>query len=352
MTVFPGVQGVILRPMTTGELVYKVEDRSILLPYYRRYLVDPLLPLLPARLNPNTITHAGHLLNLVGTVILIAAWPKNGWPFVVATVMLQLYTWCDNADGAHARRTNQCSALGEFLDHGLDALNTVYISYLTAMALGVPPLWWVVIALIIPGAGAVTYWEQTQTGFFRLGLLNQLESVAVLSIVLLGSALLGKSIWGETSIFGITLQRAFLLWLSATILFGMMRAMHRVATRDGLGAVLPVLALILFGSAIAGAAAVDAISTITAVTLASSVNVYYATRMLSFRLHKRLPRVEPVIVAFTAVLAGLIAYDRLGYPHNPVVGPVLALLACGIFGAQAIQDARASIQQLERLPAR
>jgi phosphatidylglycerophosphate synthase len=338
--------------MTTGELVYKVEDRSILLPYYRRYCVDPLLPFLPAKLSPNAITHAGHLLNLVGTAILIAVWPKSGWPFVVATVLLQLYTWCDNADGAHARRTHQCSALGEFLDHGLDALNTVYIAYLTAMALGVPPIWWVAIALLIPGAGAVTYWEQTQTGFFRLGLLNQIESVTVLSIALLGSALFGKSIWSETAIFGITLQRAFLFWLSTTILFGMARAMHRVATRDGFAAVLPVLTFILFGAAIAGAAAASAISTIAAVSLASAANVYYDTRMLSFRLHKRLPRVELVVVAFTAVLAGLIVYHGLGYPQNPVVGPLLALFACGIFCAQAIQDARASIQQLERLPVR
>jgi phosphatidylglycerophosphate synthase len=338
--------------MATGEMVYKVEDRSILLPFYRRYLVDPWLPYLPAKLNPNAITHAGHLLNLTGTAILIAAWPKSGWPFVLATVTLQLYTWCDNADGAHARRTNQCSALGEFLDHGLDALNTVYIAYLTAMALGVPPIWWVVLSLIIPGAGAVTYWEQTQTGVFRLGLLNQLESVTVLSIALLGSALFGKSIWGEVAIFGVTIQRAMLLWALTTILFGMVRGMHRVAMRDGLAAVLPVLAVMLFGAAIAAAAAVEAISTVAAVTLATSLNVYYATRMLSFRLHKRAPRVELVVVAFTAVLVGLISYRSLGYPQSPMVGPALALLACVIFGAQAIQDARASIQQLDRLPAR
>src|SRR4051794_35498998 len=163
--------------MAAGSPEYKVVDRSILLPFYRRFLVDPVLPLLPARLNPNTITHVGHFINLGGTVLLLALWPKRGWPFAAAMVLLQVYMWCDNADGAHARRTNQCSALGEFLDHGLDALNTVYIAYLTAMALGLPPMGWVTIALVIPGAGAVTYWEQTQTGVFRLGLLNQVESV-------------------------------------------------------------------------------------------------------------------------------------------------------------------------------
>ena len=135
-------------------------------------------------MNPNSITHAGHLLNLAGTALLIGLWPERGWAFVAAALMLHVYMWCDNADGAHARRTNQCSAFGEFLDHGLDQLNTVYIGYLTAMALGAPPIWWVVIALIIPGAGAVTYWEQSRTGVFRLGLLNQVESLSVLSFAL------------------------------------------------------------------------------------------------------------------------------------------------------------------------
>ena len=352
MTVFMGARRVILSRMATGELVYKVEDRSILLPFYRRFLVDPLLPYLPAKLNPNTITHAGHLLNLGGTVLLLALWPKSGWPFVLAMVTLQLYTWCDNADGAHARRTNQCSALGEFLDHGLDSLNTVYMAYLAAIALGVPPAWWVALALVIPGAGAVTYWEQTQTGVFRLGLLNQLESVSVLSIVLVLSAFVGNSMWEQVAIYGFTLQRAILLWSAGTILFGMVRGMHRVATRDGLAAVAPVLALLAFGVAIAFAASTSAITTVTGVILATCGNVYFCARMLSLRLYKKPPRVEAVLVVFTAALLLMIVWSHLGHRQSGLAGPALAMLACAVFGAQAIQDTRSSIQQIMRFPAR
>ena len=39
----------------------------------------------------------------------------------------------------------------------------------------------------IPAAAAVTCWEQTQTGVYRLGLLNQIESVFVLSVAMIGS---------------------------------------------------------------------------------------------------------------------------------------------------------------------
>ena len=38
-------------------LVYKADDRSILLPYYKRFLIEPTLPFIPARLHPNVITH-------------------------------------------------------------------------------------------------------------------------------------------------------------------------------------------------------------------------------------------------------------------------------------------------------
>ncbi len=75
-------------------------------------------------------------------------------PFLAAIVCLQLYTWCDNADGAHARRTGQASSLGELLDHGLDMLNTTYIAYAAAIGINAPPGWWVAIALVVPAACA------------------------------------------------------------------------------------------------------------------------------------------------------------------------------------------------------
>jgi phosphatidylglycerophosphate synthase len=339
--------------MASGTLPYKVDDRSILLPYYRRYVVDPLLPFIPARVNPNTITHAGHLLNLAGTAILVGLWPDQGWPFVLAMVLLQLYMWCDNADGAHARRTNQCSAFGEFLDHGLDQLNTVYIGYLSAMALGVPAIWWVIIALTIPGAGAVTYWEQSQTGIFRLGLLNQVESLTVLSVALTMSAVFGRYGWTQWSLFGvISLQKAMLLWSTSTILFGNVRSMARVAAARGPIAVLPVVGLLGFGGAIVLAAHLGAISAVAGVTLATGANVYFGMRMLANRLHGETPRLGGVLVAGTAILLGLTGSSRYGYPLSPLVGPGLAVVVCGVFGLLAIGDTRRSIVHLATTSAR
>jgi phosphatidylglycerophosphate synthase len=332
--------------MASGTLVYKVDDRSILLPYYRRYIVDPLLPLIPARIHPNSITHAGHLLNLLGTATLLALWPERGWPFLSAMVMLQLYMWCDNADGAHARRTSQCSPFGEFLDHGLDQLNTVYIAYLTAMSLGVPPIWWVIIAIIIPGAGAVTYWEQSQTGIFRLGLLNQVESLTVLSITLVVAGRRGNSVWASVSFHGFTLQQGFLAWSTSTILFGKARSMWRVARLRGVEAVVPILGLLAFGGAVVIAAALGAVSTIEAVSLGTGLNVYFGMRMLAYRLHGETPRIEALLVAGTAILLAIVGWHALGHALHPLVGPSVAVVACAVFGFNAIADTRRSIVHL------
>lgn len=335
--------------MGSGALVYKVEDRSILLPFYRRFFVDPTLPFLPRTLHPNTITHAGHLLNLIAATSLIAIWPAGGWPFAVSAILLQIYLWCDNADGAHARRTGQCSTYGEFLDHGLDQLNTVYIGYLTAMALGAPPLWWVIIALIIPGAGVAAYWEQSQTGVFRLGLLNQVESLAVLSGALLTSAVFGTVVWEHALFGGVTMRLAILTWSLTTILFGVVRGMIRVSREDGLSAVLPMLTMIVFAATLASAAAAGAVSTIEGVVLATGLNVAGGTRMLAFRLRATRPRSDLGLVAATAVLGGLTAWQVAAGPVPPLYGSVVTAALSFFFGGQAFLDTRDGLQRLGRM---
>ena len=294
-------------------LVYRVEDRSFLLPYYQRWLVKPLLPLLPASLNPNTITHAGHLMNCMAACLVVLLWPQKGPIAAIAALLLNAYCWCDNADGAHARRTNQCSPMGEFLDHGLDQLNTVYMGYLTAYALGASRRSdaEVAITLLIPGAAVVTYWEQAATGVMRLGRMNQVESVIVLSAVLVAASILGVRFFHDVVILGVPLGVAFLLWSSITIVFGMVRAAIRVASARGLAALLPIAPLVVFDGIVFGAAALGVVSTVAAVAIATGGTVYFGMQMLTFRLHGQRPRVEKHLLGGAVVGALLIAWRLL-----------------------------------------
>lgn len=334
------------------KLEYKVDDRSLFLPYYRRYLVDPLLPFIPASVTPNSITHLGHLLNLAAGIVLVAFYRDRGVTLILAAVLVQLYLWCDNADGAHARRTNQCSPLGEFLDHGLDQLNTAYIGYMTAVSIGLPPLGWVAMAFLIPAAGSITYWEQSMTGVFRMGLINQIESLLVLCTALTISAIFGNGFWSDVELFGVSLRSGMLLWVTASIVFGMARGMYRVAKARGVAAVTSSLGLVFFGAVSFLAAWLDAISPVSAMILCSGSTVYCGLRMLTHRLHGETPRVGPVFVLGTAVLAALVAARLAGFGVHPMAGPAFATIACGVFGLHMVSDMRRSMVTLEAISAR
>lgn len=346
-----------------ADLVYKVEDRSILLPYYKRFVVDPLLPFIPAKVSPNAITHIGHLLNLLGTAVLLILHPPanaatpaasastipSRWPFFFAALLVNLYTWCDNADGAHARRTKQCSPLGEFLDHGLDQFNTVYIAYLTALALGVSPTAWVALTLLIPGGAVVTFWEQSNTGVFRVGLLNQIEAVVVLTFALVMTGLFGHAFWDRTIVAGITARDVMVIWPCSTILFGMARNLVRVTAQCGVKATGPILVYLAFCAAIFGGIVVGALTTLLAVALASALNIHLGMRMLARRLKKEAPQVEPFVLGGFVAVGGLVVMKLVERPLAPNVVPVLVVLACSALGVQVILDARTGVTMLSRV---
>jgi hypothetical protein len=228
----------------------------------------------------------------------------------------------------------------------------VYIGYLSAMSLNASPIWWVIITLIIPGAGAVTYWEQSQTGVFRLGLLNQVESLTVLSLCLVARGIFGGDVWSEVSLLGVTLQTAVLLWMASTIVFGMMRSMWRVGAARGAAAVLPIVGLVGFGGAIVLAAALGAVPTIAAVTMCTGANVYFGMRMLAHRLHGESPRIEAVLVVGTLIVASLVLARLAGVRVSPFVAPGLAVVAAFVFGLFAIGDTRRAMLRLETTPPR
>jgi phosphatidylglycerophosphate synthase len=319
----------MLRPenarMSTPALVYSVRDRSILLPHYKRFLVEPLLGVIPARISPNAITHGGHLVNLAALVLLVASAHMNsGWPFYHEPVLVHFWLWCDHADGGHARRTGQCSALGEFLDHGLDLLNATYVICMTVVALGTPPFWSITAAVVVPAAAAVTYWEQAETGVFQLGLLNQIESVCSLSV-----ALFARGLFGVAAIAGIhlgpwPLPTCILAMVSVVAVFGILRCAMRVSQKGG--RLVPFVAPLVFGIAITLAAATGALGTLSSILVGASVFVFMGVCQLNFRIRGERPQLSTEMLVAAVVVLGIVGYRMR-------VGDTPAALEWGAAGA-------------------
>ena len=339
--------------MSTPALAYSVRDRSILLPYYKRFLVEPLIPFIPARISPNAITHGGHLINLAALVLLVAsAHMDKGWPFFLVPVLVHVWLWCDHADGGHARRTGQCSALGEFLDHGLDLLNATYVICMTVVALGTPPFWSVTAAVVVPAAAAITYWEQAETGVFQLGLLNQIESVCSLSVALMARGLFGVAAIAGMHVGSWPLPDLILAVVSVVALFGILRCAMRVKQKGG--RLTPFVAPFLFGAAVTLAAATGALGTLSAILIGASVYVFIGVCQLNFRIRGERPQSQMGVLVAAVVVGGVVVYRmRAG-----VVPAALEWGAAGVltsvFGGLALVrgiEGHRAVEELDRAKA-
>jgi phosphatidylglycerophosphate synthase len=330
-------------------LKYSARDRSILLPHYKRFFVNPTLPFIPQKVNPNAITHGGHLLNLAALLMLgWAIQTDKGWPFIVVALLVHLYLWCDNADGGHARRTNQCSAKGEFLDHGLDLLNATYVAAMNCMCLGAPKFWSITAVVIVPAAAAVTYWEQAETGTFELGMLNQIESIFSLTGVLIIRAVFGLNYIESIQVFGFSLPVLILMFVSTVACFGIFHSAYRVMKKRG--RVKPFIAPLLFGVAVLFVAQTEALGTLAAIVAGTAVFVFHGVRQLNVRIRKERPFTERGVIYAALILAAIALYRMTGRAFSPfAVDWAAATTVTVLFGGLALLKALEGHRAVERL---
>lgn len=95
----------------------------------------PFLALIPASWHPNHITFLNHICNwMLLTLTFSAHYLKLSYPeytsflYIVCAILNFACMTLDCLDGMHARKTKQCSKLGEFLDHWLDALHVPMVA--------------------------------------------------------------------------------------------------------------------------------------------------------------------------------------------------------------------------------
>jgi phosphatidylglycerophosphate synthase len=324
-------------------VVYQVIDRELLLPAYKRFIVQPLLPAIPATVHPNTLTHIAHLCCLAAATLLCAFQPSRGWLLILAMLLANAYVWLDNADGGHARRTGRASLYGEVLDHGLDILNAAYMGLILARTLGADAAWTVVVAAASTASMAVNTWEQAQTGIFQLGRIQQVEFAFALSVLMVASAWLGTDYWAGTVVGPVTLQAVLLACVPLAVFSGMVQSVLRV--RKTAAPWLAVSGYMLLVAALTALGVRGDMPALVAVLLVTLVSGAFGARMLLHRVRGEQARIGASYGVWATLLCLALAVGASGW--TALLGGLVGMLyAAAAFRAAWALRATAGVADL------
>ncbi|KAJ3291313.1 hypothetical protein BCR33DRAFT_761820 [Rhizoclosmatium globosum] len=185
---------------------YKSIDKSfvankILNPYWWSVIID----FVPSWVAPNLITLTGFLCVIVNVLLLFYLSPDlkepcPWWAYISFAAGLFIYQSLDAIDGKQARRTGTSGPLGELFDHGCDALNTGFATFLGVHAMGLSQTWFQLAALYSCLANFyLSTWEEYYTGILYLSECSgPIEGVLSMCGVLITTAFYGPSVWKTT----------------------------------------------------------------------------------------------------------------------------------------------------------
>lgn len=169
---------------------YRCHDFSLLTPSFKKWIVAPLIRLIPWAIPANIITFISNAF--VYASLYFALNPQLFGEFtpIIISLGFVLYLIGDHLDGMQAKRTGTGSALGEFCDHYLDAFNNGIIMYTML----------VVFEIFHPGVVAgvivISYWahmavfyEQFKTGWLTFEAVGSLEGVLLSALLIALSAI-------------------------------------------------------------------------------------------------------------------------------------------------------------------
>lgn len=158
---------------------YNCIDKSILLPFYKKFYVATYFRLVPGWMTANAITiiSTGFVVAMAVVVILFE---KPGSPLhaLVFAFCLHNYLLGDHLDGMQAKESGTSSPLGEFLDHYLDVYNGAIVLLTIIVFLGpVPSEVFLVLMVLNCVAFAATMVEELERKELIFGYLGTLEGV-------------------------------------------------------------------------------------------------------------------------------------------------------------------------------
>ena len=145
---------------------------------------------------------------------------------VLSAVLLIFYGIFDQLDGMQARRRGGGSALGDFLDHWVDALMANLIPVTMLKLGGVSAEKTVLLAVLIGYGWWANNWEVRNRGERLLPLLGGLELIWVGVFITLLTAAYGSEVWNQ-ELFGIALRDGVYWTVLGALLWALNRNLQR-----------------------------------------------------------------------------------------------------------------------------
>ena len=316
--------------MSEEHYKYTVDERSLTQNWLTQHVWVPLAMRLPGRLPPNAITLAGGVSMATSVPCVYLALEGNRWGSLGTLVCTLLYLTADNVDGPHARNTDQCSRLGEFLDHWLDAINGGVLSLSVVLCLGISGPLLLAYVITITLAFFATIWEQHHTGTLHSEPLGANEGILLICAIHLTLFILPGASWLQYSP-GVP-NIAFLLGVFSIggSLYTMARVLIRFRKR--LVQFIPVL---LMCAALVQVALLGIVDERIAAGGILAMNALFSGALLVARIGGRHSRYRSRIVSALAVLSLVLAAV---WPdgYGPFLGSVPVLVGLAVWAAATI----------------
>ncbi|CAK9035572.1 Vacuolar fusion protein MON1 homolog A, partial [Durusdinium trenchii] len=151
----------------------------------------------PLWLAPNVITLMGYVCVWLAFANTMHSSPNlegelQGWQYLLNGALFFMYQTLDGSDGKQARRTKSGSALGELMDHGVDAVVTALISLFVAdcFGYGITSVWpwtFVIVAHVNFFLSNMTLVHSGRQTFMDLDVM-EIQTIMILTLVLTGIA--------------------------------------------------------------------------------------------------------------------------------------------------------------------
>ncbi len=213
---------------------FGVTDHSITAPLLLKYVSLPLIKIVPAGYSPNALTLSGGFFAAlsIGVIWFFGGEMRSGSIEGMALMMLSaislvIYGVFDQLDGMQARKLQQSSPFGDFLDHWVDALIANAYTVPVMVLLEIDPVLIWLMAFVTALAFWAHNWETKNSNYRDLPVVGGLESIWTAFTIMTLTSIFGIQVWQAEFFPGIDLRSVFYWCGLAALLWVVFKALTR-----------------------------------------------------------------------------------------------------------------------------